>query len=161
MPRRCTREAWRRKIATETVKRGLQTSKRRPLVSLFFAILIAGLFFGYSDMLGLPKSTRLELRRSGDYMIEGSGIYLWLLLPGAGEPRYYVLSWDQKNANALQKAIEDNAQSHGGGNGRCSAIDGRTREECYLSREFLVIRGMSVHNGSRRFTVLDSVRYAT
>jgi hypothetical protein len=64
---------------------------RRILVSGFFALLIAGLFFGYSDMLGRPKSTRLELLRSNDqeakiigsYMIEGSGIYLWLLLPGA------------------------------------------------------------------------------
>ena len=97
--------------------------RRRVLVSGFFAVLIAGLFFGYSDMLGRPKSTRLELMRSGDeeakvigsYLIEGSGIYLWLLLPGANEPRYYVLPWDQKTATALQKAIEDNAASHGGG----------------------------------------------
>jgi hypothetical protein len=97
--------------------------RRRVLVSGFFAVLIAGLFFGYSDMLGRPKSTRLELMRSGDeeakvigsYLIEGSGIYLWLLLPGASEPRYYVLPWDQKTASALQKAIEDNARSHGGG----------------------------------------------
>jgi hypothetical protein len=97
--------------------------KRRALVSGFFALLIAGLFFGYSDMLGRPKSTRLEVLRSGDkeakvigsYILEGSGIYLWLLLPSAGEPRYYVLPWDQATASALQKAIEDNAQHHGGG----------------------------------------------
>jgi hypothetical protein len=96
---------------------------RRVLVSGFFALLIAGLFFGYSDMLGRPKSTRLELLRSGDQeakvtgsdMIEGTGIYLWLLLRGASEPRYYVLPWDQKTAGALQKTIEDNAPLHGGG----------------------------------------------
>ena len=97
--------------------------QRRAAISVFFALLIAALFFGYSDMLGRPKSTRLELLRSGDeeakvlgsYMVEGSGIYLWLLLPGTTEPRYYVLPWDQQAASALQKAIEDNAQQHGAG----------------------------------------------
>jgi hypothetical protein len=96
---------------------------RRLAVSGFFAVLLAGLFFGYSDMLGRPKSTRIELLRASDqeakvlgsYMLEGSGIYLWLQLPAVREPRYYVLPWDQKTANALQKAIEDNAQQHGGG----------------------------------------------
>ena len=97
--------------------------RRRVLLSLFFALLLAGLFFGYSDMLGRPKSTRLELLRAGDkqatvlgsYIREGSGIYLWLLLPGSSEPRYYVLPWSEKTASALQKAIEDNANQHGGG----------------------------------------------
>lgn len=97
--------------------------KRRIVVSCLFAALLAGLFFGYSDMLGRPKSTRLDVLRSADkeakvlgsYMLEGNGIYLWLLLPETGEPRYYVLPWDQKTATALQKAIEDNAQQHGGG----------------------------------------------
>jgi hypothetical protein len=96
---------------------------RRITVSCLFAALLAGLFFGYSDMLGRPKSTRLEVLRSGDteakvlgsYILEGRGIYLWLLLPGSGEPRYYVLPWEQKTASKLQKAIEDNAQKHGGG----------------------------------------------
>jgi hypothetical protein len=96
---------------------------RRVLVSGFFALLIAGLFFGYSDMLGRPKSTRLEVLRTGDseakvigsYLLEGHGIYLWLQLPGIGEPRYYVLPWDEKTASALQKAIEENATQHGAG----------------------------------------------
>ncbi len=97
--------------------------RRRALVSGFFALLLAGLFFGYSDMLGRPKSTRLEVLRSGDkqatvlgsYIREGSGIYLWLLLPGSSEPRYYVLPWDEKTASKLQQAIEENANRHGGG----------------------------------------------
>lgn len=96
---------------------------RRAAVSVFFALVIAGVFFGYSDMLGRPKSTRLEVLRSSDkeaivlgsYMIEGRGIYLWLLLPETGEPRYYVLPWEQQTATALQRAVEDNAQQHGGG----------------------------------------------
>ena len=101
----------------------LGSRTRRAAVSVFFALLIAGLFFGYSDMLGRPKSTRLEVLRSGDkearvlgsYIVEGSGIYMWLLLPGVAEPRYYVLPWDEKTARALQAAIQDNAHQHGGG----------------------------------------------
>ena len=96
---------------------------RRAAVSGFFSLLLAVLFFGYSDMLGRPKSTRLEMLRSGDaeakvigsYLVEGSGIYLWLQIPGVGEPRYYVLPWDEKTAQALQKAIEENANQHGAG----------------------------------------------
>jgi hypothetical protein len=96
---------------------------RRGAVSIGFAALLAGLFFGYSDMLGRPKSTRLELLRQpnselkviGSYLVEGKGIYLWLQLPGVGEPRYYVLPWDEKTASDLQKAITENNSNHGGG----------------------------------------------
>ena len=96
---------------------------RRAAVSGFFAVLLAVLFLGYSDMLGRPKSTRLEMLRSGakeatilgSYMLEGSGIYLWLQLPETREPRYYMLPWDEKTAAALQRAIEENAQRHGAG----------------------------------------------
>ena len=96
---------------------------RRAAVSIGFATLLAGLFFGYSDMLGRPKSTRLELLRQpnselkviGSYLVEGKGIYLWLQLPGVGEPRYYVLPWDEKTASDLQKAIAENNSNHGGG----------------------------------------------
>jgi hypothetical protein len=101
----------------------LGSRARRLAVSVFFALLLALLFFGYSDMLGRPKSTRLEVLHTGDkeatilgsYILEGSGIYLWLQLPEAREPRYYVLPWDEKTAAALQRAIEDNAQHHGAG----------------------------------------------
>jgi hypothetical protein len=96
---------------------------RRGLVSLFFAFILGGLFFGYSDMLGRPKSTRLELIRSGmkdakvlgSYIKEGQGVYLWLQLPGVGEPRYYMLPWNKKLAKSLQSAIEQNQKQHGGG----------------------------------------------
>lgn len=96
---------------------------RRAGMSGLFALLLAALFFGYSDMLGRPKSTRLELLQArtaearvlGSYILEGSGVYLWLQLPGVTEPRYYVLPWDERTALALQKAIEDNSAHHGGG----------------------------------------------
>jgi hypothetical protein len=96
---------------------------RRVLVSSTFALILGALFFGYSDMLGRPKSTRLEVFRGnmkdaqviGSYLMEGKGIYLWLRLPGVGEPRYYQLPWDEKIAKSLQEAIEKNSAQHGGG----------------------------------------------
>ena len=96
---------------------------RRAIVSSFFAIVLGALFFGYSDMLGRPKSTRLEVlqggmeeaRVIGSYFREGKGIFLWLLPSNASEPRYYELPWDEKTASALQDAIAQNAQHHGGG----------------------------------------------
>ncbi len=96
---------------------------RRAAVSGFFAVLLAGLFFGYSDMLGRPKSTTLELTRAGaedvkvlgSYMLEGKGVYLWVQFPSVDEPRYYQLPWDENTAKALQEAVRKNADNHGGG----------------------------------------------
>jgi len=96
---------------------------RRVLVSGSFALLLGLLFFGYSDMLGRPKSTQMEIlhrgadeaRVLGAYFKEGDGVFLWLQLPDATEPRYYKLPWDAKVAQAIQKAIDQNAARHGGG----------------------------------------------
>jgi hypothetical protein len=96
---------------------------RRGLVSFAFALILCGLFFGYSDMLGRPKATQLEVLRGatgearilGSYMKEGEGIYLWLLIADAEEPRYYKLPWSDKVAKSLQQAVEKNAQQKGPG----------------------------------------------
>jgi hypothetical protein len=98
---------------------------RRAIIVGFFAIILGALFFGYSDMLGRPKSTRLEVVRTnmqdakviGSYLKENEGVYLWLQLPGVGEPRYYKLPWDEKVAKALQSAIAENERQHGSGVG--------------------------------------------
>jgi hypothetical protein len=98
---------------------------RRAVVAGSFALILGALFFGYSDMLGRPKSTRLEVFRSnmqnakviGSYLKENDGVYLWLQLPGLAEPRYYKLPWDEKVAKALQSAIGENERQHGGGVG--------------------------------------------
>ncbi|HEX9463632.1 MAG TPA: hypothetical protein VGB82_13625 [Alphaproteobacteria bacterium] len=95
---------------------------RRAIVSASLAVVLGVLFFGYSDMLGRPKSTRLEVLRGaqearvlGTYLKEGQGIYLWLQLPGLDEPRYYELPWSQNTAKAMQEAIRQNADGHGAG----------------------------------------------
>src|SRR6478736_5553842 len=72
---------------------------RRAIIARLFAVTLGALFFGYSDTLGRPKSTRLEVFRTGmqdakvigSYLKENDGVYLWLQLPGLEEPRYYKL----------------------------------------------------------------------
>src|SRR5260370_8227888 len=69
---------------------------RRAAVSGFFALLLAGLFFGYSDMLGRPKSTRIEVLRPseseakvlGPSVVEAAGIYPCLHLQPAHDPHH-------------------------------------------------------------------------
>src|ERR1700730_657900 len=98
---------------------------RRAIIAGLFAVILGALFFGYSDMLGRPKSTRLEGFRTsmqyakviGSYLKENDGLYLWLQLPGLDEPRYYKLPWDEKVAKALQDAIAENERQHGSGVG--------------------------------------------
>lgn len=98
---------------------------RRAIIAGSFAIILGVLFFGYSDMLGRPKLTQLEVFRAsmpdakiiGSYLKENDGIYLWLQLPGLHEPRYYKLPWDDKVAKALQGAIAENERQHGSGVG--------------------------------------------
>ncbi len=99
------------------------THRRRAVVASFFAVLLTLLFFGYSDMLGRPKSTALEIARGGiddvkllgSYAAEGKGIYLWVQLPGVDEPRYYRMPSSESAATALQEAQQQNAQNHGAG----------------------------------------------
>jgi hypothetical protein len=98
---------------------------RRGIIVGFFAVILGVLFFGYSDMLGRPKSTRLEVFRAsmpdakvlGSYLKENDGVYLWLQLPGLSEPRYYKLPWDVTVAKSLQNAIAENERQHGSGVG--------------------------------------------
>ena len=111
---------------------------RRVVVAGFFAVILGALFFGYSDMLGRPKSTPLEAFRGnmkdakviGSYLKENDGIYLWVQLPGSDEPRYYKLAWDAKVAKGLQGAIAENESQHGSGVGMgLPAEFGLDREE--------------------------------
>jgi hypothetical protein len=99
--------------------------RRRAMIAGSFAIILGAVFFGYSDMLGRPKSTRLEVFRTGmkdakvlgSYLKENDGVYLWLQLPGSNEPRYYKLPWDENVAKSLQAAISENEARHGSGVG--------------------------------------------
>ena len=110
---------------------------RRAIIAGFFAVILGALFFGYSDMLGRPKSTQLELFRTsmqgakiiGSYLKENDGVYLWLQLPGSNEPRYYKLPWDEKVAKSLQAAMAENESRHGSGVGIAQPFEHSWDEE--------------------------------
>lgn len=79
------------------------------------ALTLAAAYVAYADLLSRPKPVALEVRRAGvaeaDVLAaalrEDKGIYLWLKLPGVGEPRYYVLPWDIGLAEELQNAMRE------------------------------------------------------
>jgi hypothetical protein len=50
----------------------------------------------------------------GSSLREDDGIYLWLQLPNAGEPRSYVLPWDREIAEQLQAAQREAEETQGG-----------------------------------------------
>jgi len=50
----------------------------------------------------------------GVSLSEGKAIYLWLMLDGFSEPRYYVLPWRQRAAENLEDAIDGALNSRSG-----------------------------------------------
>lgn len=83
-------------------------------ILLFLSFL--SLYFGFTELLSRPKPVELEfLQRSvsepaeiiASQWLEGKAIYLWVRLKEIAEPRYYVLKWNRKVAQALQKAQEE------------------------------------------------------
>ncbi len=77
-------------------------------------------YLALADLLSKPKPVTLEwwLDRTeeatvlGSTMEEGKGIYLWLQLAGLEEPRSYVLPWNRKLAEQLQKALREAEEQH-------------------------------------------------
>ena len=78
--------------------------------------LVVLAFFATTELLSLPKPTRLEILRQNVMDIEiiaariikDQGIYLLTQLPDETEPRYYVLPWDQDLADQIRKGMENN-----------------------------------------------------
>ncbi len=81
------------------------------------ALALAALLFplaytGFADLLGKPKPATLEwaMREAAEATVlsaelrENEGIYLWLLLDEAPEPRAYVLPWNLETAKTLERA---------------------------------------------------------
>lgn len=84
-----------------------------PAVALTLAAAILGLAYAAgAELLGRPKPLRLAAleRGAGEAVVlassydEGRAIFLWLVLPGAAEPRAYVLPWSQQAAEELLRA---------------------------------------------------------
>jgi hypothetical protein len=90
--------------------------------ALTVAILIMPLAYAsFASLLSKPKPVDLEwwLGRAeeatvlGSSIQEGDGIYLWLQLADAAEPRSYVLPWDRNLAEQLQAAMREAEEQNG------------------------------------------------
>ncbi|MDA1090116.1 MAG: hypothetical protein O3A85_07375 [Proteobacteria bacterium] len=81
------------------------------ITTLFIPILYVELI----EMLSKPKPMSFEwIERNtmdavllGTSLDEGNAIYLWLLLAGSSEPRYYKVPWNLKLAEKLEDAVDD------------------------------------------------------
>jgi hypothetical protein len=86
---------------------------QRATSATIFLVLIAVVYGGSVELLSRPKPLRLEWRHAAEAKVlgaslrEGEGIYVWLQLAGADEPRAYVLPWDLQMAEQLQTAMRE------------------------------------------------------
>ena len=99
-------------------------ARRRLWVRAGAGLMAGGLmglqFFALTDLLSRPKPTTLAYGHEAvdEAMVlaatidEGKAIYLWLRVPGATEPRYFVMDWRHEDAVDLQRAIRE-AGHHG------------------------------------------------
>jgi len=81
------------------------------------ALFLPATYVSVVELLGRPKPIALEWKRAelaeakvlAADLREGESIHLWLSVAGTGEPRAYVLSWDQKLAEQLHRAQREAA----------------------------------------------------
>jgi hypothetical protein len=94
---------------------------RLKLGALGAAVLfLPAAYAGFLHLLSLPKPVRLEWwhARAAEATVlasalrEGEGIYLWLQLSDAPEPRAYLLPWNRHLAEQLQAARREAEQNH-------------------------------------------------
>jgi hypothetical protein len=86
------------------------------------AVFLATIYAAYAQLLSRPKPVSLEwwLAKAADAGVLGSsiredeGIYLWLQLEGAAEPRAYILPWSRDLAEQLQASLREAEQRQGG-----------------------------------------------
>ncbi len=106
---------------------GIAIWSRRGLWIKICAVLATALFMpaayaGLFDLLSRPKPIAFEWIEAsakeamvlGATIREGEAIYLWLLIDGVMEPRYYVMPWSLELAQELQTVLR---QARGGDGG--------------------------------------------
>lgn len=76
------------------------------------------LYAGFLDLLSRPRPLAVALSKGEVDVLaavpaEGEAIYLWLLLPGVAEPRYFVMPWDRDAAEQLQGAQREAGKEGG------------------------------------------------
>lgn len=94
----------------------------RVLCFSIFLLLVPTSFFAYLSLLSNPKPANFEFFERNDKVLllsahwkEEVAIWLWVLLPDTDKPRYYVIPWDKKIAEELQKYLEK-AKNNGDSN---------------------------------------------
>lgn len=78
-------------------------------------------YLSFVDLLSKPKPVDLEwwlveaeeATVLGSALREDEGIYLWLQLPNAAEPRAYRLPWSRETAEQLQGALREAEEQAG------------------------------------------------
>jgi hypothetical protein len=115
-------------FATLAVLTGVMTSisiwaprqLRLKLGALGAAVLfLPAAYASFLHLLSMPKPVALEWWHAkaaeatvlASTLIEGEGIYLWLQLSGAAEPRAYLLPWNRDLAEQLQSARREAEQN--------------------------------------------------
>lgn len=92
---------------------------RRVTVCAVFLATSLLIFLLTVSLLGNPKAISLENMKAekanvlAARMREGVAIYLWLMLPGENEPKYYAIPWDQKLAEDLNRAMKEQKEGDG------------------------------------------------
>ena len=83
-----------------------------------FALILAGTYATATELLSRTKPISLEWvernAQSAEVLAyaweEGVAIYIWLLLPGIGEPRAYALPWSLHTMRQLQQGSEEGGE---------------------------------------------------
>jgi len=92
------------------------SERKRVWCAAGFFLFLTAFWFAQVELLGAPKPMSLEWVSRGDAkilasrVVEKKAIYLWVLVDGEREPRYYKIPWTQKVAGKLQKALREARQ---------------------------------------------------
>jgi hypothetical protein len=85
------------------------------------AVFLGTIYTAYAQLLSRPKPAGPDwwLAQTADASVlaanihEGVGIYLWLQVGGAAEPRAYILPWNRDLAEQLQATLREAARLPG------------------------------------------------
>ena len=111
-------------VAAALAAISIWTPRRTPVRAA--AVVVAALFIpvaylAVTDLLSKPKPMAHEWFKRhvdeaevlGVSLDEGNAIYLWLLLDGTPEPRFYRLPWRRGLAQRLQDLIDEAIEKNG------------------------------------------------
>ena len=86
------------------------------------AIGLSVSFISFNALLSQPKPTQFEwiykqikeVEIVSAIIVNKKAIYAWILFPGESKPRYYVFDWNKKQAERLQRAMQERRRNKSG-----------------------------------------------